>query len=135
MQVGKMRHPRQLCLSDSASGLQGGAQDQIFSRNLLQSVFLFHLEQLAGGFQVCLSWWGRGEGPKFPTSNRYLRLPAPSIFFRFTHVYIASTLESQLWKSCLSFGEIFLGWGVKTIYFLTWILTDSSGRLGKTDSD
>lgn len=48
---------------------------------------------------------------------------------------IVSNLESQLQKSCPSFGEAFLGRGVETMYFPMWIPTDSSGRLGKTDSD
>lgn len=36
MQVGKTRHPRQPGLSDSASGHQEGAQEQISARDFLQ---------------------------------------------------------------------------------------------------
>lgn len=60
MQVGKMRHPRQLGLSDSASGLQGGAQDQISNRNLLQGVFLFHLKKLAEWLPSLFELVGKG---------------------------------------------------------------------------
>lgn len=55
-----MRHPRQLGLSDSASGLQGGAQDQISNRNLLQGVFLFHLKKLAEWLPSLFELVGKG---------------------------------------------------------------------------
>lgn len=57
-----MRQPRQPGLSDSASELQGGAQDQISSRNLLQGVFLFHLEQLSGCLPSLFEFVGKGQG-------------------------------------------------------------------------
>lgn len=64
-----MRHSRQLGPSDSASGLQEGAQDQISSRNLLQGVFLFHLEQLSQWFPSLFELVGKGQGG-FYVSNQ-----------------------------------------------------------------
>lgn len=69
MQVGKTRHPRQLGLNDSASGLQGGAQDQIFSRNLLLDVFLFHLEKLAGCLPNLFELVVKGQGEPYVSSQ------------------------------------------------------------------
>lgn len=56
-----MRQPRQFGLGDSVSELQGGVQDQICSRNLLQGVFLLHLEQLSGCLPILFEFVGKRQ--------------------------------------------------------------------------